>query len=116
MNKLKALRFNVQMATMTAFFALWSLVLAVVDIFAFENGATATISQCWLSINRGCWFATYFVVFWMGVLIQHVAISRQPGTPQDTNFSVPQSILWALTFIGGMYVGYRWLYQLPQVD
>lgn len=114
--QLKSLGVKTQMATMTAFFVLWGLVLTVVDLFAFQNGGTATISQCWLVINKHCWFATYFAVFWMGVLIQHVSVARQPGTPQDPDFSIAQSILWALTFIVGMYVSYRWLYQLPSVD
>lgn len=115
-DKIKVINTKAQMATMVVFFVLWSLVLAVVDLFAFQNGATATISQCWLAINRNCWIATYVVAFWMGALLQHVSIARQPGTHEDPDFSATQGVLWSVAFIVGMYASYRWLYQLPDSD
>lgn len=101
--------------TMGAFFLSLMGALAAADIFAFENGATATISQCWLTLNRACWPLTYVLAILIGILLQHVAVARDPANGLNPPF-IRQALLWTPAFWAGLYVGYRWLYQLPNVD
>jgi hypothetical protein len=107
-----------QKVVMGLAFLFLMLALAMMDLFAFGYGATATISQGWLTANRRCWILTYVLVFWTGVLQQHVSVPRNPGQPDDPTFLVfaRQVALWTPVWWLGCYVAYLRLSQLPNVD
>lgn len=89
--------------------------IAAIDSFAFQAGARATISQVWLALNRRCWALTYILAILVGILLQHVSVAR------DLNHGVNppfwrQALLWTPFFWLGLWLGYRFLYQLPNVD
>lgn len=106
---------SLQKATMGVFFVSMLLAIAAADVFAFQNGATATISQGWLTLNKKCWPLTYALAILCGILLQHVSVARDPAHGLNPPF-VRQALLWTPFFWFGLYLGYRYLYQLPNLD
>lgn len=101
--------------TMAVIFALWALMFVAVDVFAWIVGATATLSQVWLTINRNFWPATCLLAFICGVLQQHVSIPGPPGAAPSASFWWT-SLAWLLFWLLGRLVAWRWLWQLPNMD
>lgn len=106
---------GLQKETMFVITVLLVALVAAIDAFAFENGAFATISQTWLSINRKHWWLTYLTVAFVGGLLQHLAVAQDPAHGLTPPFW-RQALLWTPAFWVGAWVSWKWLYQLPNVD
>ena len=101
---------------MAIIFLLLAMTAVAIDVYAFMQGATSTLSQVWLTVNRRLWFLTYLLAALCGVLIRHVSV---PGPP--TGYRPPieffrTGLLWTAAFWLGMYATWLWLWQLPDVD
>lgn len=104
----------IQRGTMIAIVATLILLTVLVDVFAFENGAWATISQATLRLNLRFWVLTYLLAAFAGGLVEHLAVPHDPAKPPPKFWR--QALLWAVAFVVGAAVAWRWLWQLPGRD
>ena len=111
----KPLPLTFQYATVGFFLLSVAIMIASFDVFAFENGARATISQVWLAASQRFAPLSLLLAVGMGLLLQHLSVARDPKHGLDPAFW-PHVVLWLPFFVLGCWIGFRWLYQLPTQD
>ncbi len=85
------------------------------DVLAFLRGATATISQDLLALNRASRICGFALLVGAGILIGHLTIPRDPGVIPEP--PVLRIIFLDLPVVGlGIWIGAEFLYQRPNQD
>jgi hypothetical protein len=85
------------------------------DVLAFLRGATATISQDLLAMNRASKICGFALLVGAGILIGHLSIPRDPGVIPDP--PIFRIICLDLPVVGlGIWLGAEFLYQRPNQD
>lgn len=102
--------------TIGVVFLLMAMMAIAIDVYAWLQGATSTLSQVWLSVNRTFWPATFILAFLEGVLIRHVSVPGPPVGYLPPREFFASGLGWTVVIWVGLYATYLWLWQLPTVD
>jgi hypothetical protein len=85
------------------------------DVLAFLRGATATISQDLLALDRASRIFGFALLVGAGILIGHLTIPRDPGVIPEP--PILRIIGLDLPVVGlGIWIGAKFLYQRPSQD
>jgi hypothetical protein len=96
-----------------SFFLLLAFVMA--DLFAFQNGAYATLSQVLLTISKRLKIIIPITAVVAGALIYHLYFPEDPTKKLDTPFW-KVGLITIPFYVLGLYIANRWIWQLPTQD